>query len=92
MNTNTDLSNAIGRYMADVGQQARAASRIVGRAETRSKDAALVAIADALEAAEDDLCAANRLDMDAGQAAGLAPALLDRLELTAKGVRAMAQG
>ena len=78
--------------MADVGQRARAASRIVGRAETWSKDAALVAIADALEAAEDDLCAANRLDMEAGRTSGLNAALLDRLELTPKGVRGMAQG
>ena len=92
MNTNTETADAIGRYMAEVGQCARAASRIVGRAETRVKDAALRAIADALEAAEEPLIAANRLDMDAGRATGLEPALLDRLELTTKGVRAMAQG
>ncbi|KAB2932085.1 MAG: glutamate-5-semialdehyde dehydrogenase [Candidatus Contendobacter sp.] len=92
MNTNTETVNTIGQYMTEVGQRARAASRIVGRAETRVKDAALHAIADALEAAEDTLRAANRLDMDAGRASGLEPALLDRLELTSKGVRAMAQG
>ena len=92
MNTNADTANAITRYMTDVGQRARAASRIVGRAETRSKDAALLAIADALEAAEDTLRAANHLDMEAGRASGLEPALLDRLELTPKGIRSMAQG
>ena len=92
MNTNADTANAIHQYMTEVGQRARAASRIVGRAETRVKDTALLAIATALEANEERLIAANRLDMDAGQAAGLDPALLDRLELTAKGVRAMAQG
>jgi glutamate-5-semialdehyde dehydrogenase len=78
--------------MTEVGQRARAAARSVGRAETRSKDAALHAIADALEAAEASLRAANQLDMDAGRAGGLEPALLDRLELTPKGIRAMAQG
>ncbi len=57
-----------------------------------SKDAALLAIADALEAAEDTLRAANHLDMEAGRASGLEPALLDRLELTPKGIRSMAQG
>jgi hypothetical protein len=31
-------------------------------------------------------------DMDAGRASGLEPALLDRLEMTPKGVKAMAQG
>lgn len=92
MNTNVDTSSAITRYMTEVGQRARAAARSVGRAETRSKDAALHAIADALEAAEASLRAANQLDMDAGRSAGLEPALLDRLELTPKGIRAMAQG
>lgn len=92
MNMNADSSNAITRYMIEVGQRARAASRLVGRAETRSKDAALHAIADALEAAEQNLRAANQLDMEAGRTAGLEPALLDRLELTPKGIRGMAQG
>jgi len=92
MTMNADTSSAITRYMTEVGQRARAAARIVGRAETRSKDAALHAIAEALEAAETTLRAANQLDMEAGRAAGLEPALLDRLELTPKGIRAMAQG
>ncbi|MFZ1324950.1 MAG: glutamate-5-semialdehyde dehydrogenase [Candidatus Contendobacter sp.] len=83
---------SIERYMTDVGQRARAASRIVGRAETRLKDAALLAIAAALEAAQTALNAANSLDLEAGRASGLESALLDRLELSAKGVRAMAQG
>jgi glutamate-5-semialdehyde dehydrogenase len=38
-------------YMQAVGQRARAASRVIGRAETRQKNAALLAIADAIEAA-----------------------------------------
>ena len=88
----SDANIAITRYMTEVGQRARAASRVVGQAETRSKDAALHAIADALEAAEASLRAANQLDMDAGRASGLEPALLDRLELTPKGVHGMAQG
>ena len=92
MNTNADTANAIHHYMTAVGQHARAASRIVGRAETRLKDAALLAIAIALEAAETELLAENRKDMEAGRASGLEPALLDRLELTPKGVKAMAQG
>jgi glutamate-5-semialdehyde dehydrogenase len=92
MSTDTTTINTIDRYMIGVGQRARAASRIIGRAETRTKDAALLAIAAALESAQDRLVAENRKDMDAGRASGLEPALLDRLELTPKGVRAMAQG
>jgi glutamate-5-semialdehyde dehydrogenase len=92
MSADTTTINTIDRYMIGVGQRARAASRIIGRAETRTKDAALLAIAAALESAQDRLVAENRKDMDAGRASGLEPALLDRLELTPKGVRAMAQG
>ncbi|NMQ18221.1 glutamate-5-semialdehyde dehydrogenase [Candidatus Competibacter phosphatis] len=87
-----ETANAIERYMLDVGRRARAASRVVGRAETRTKNGALLAIAAALEVDEERLLAANRLDMDAGRANGLDAALLDRLELTPKGIRAMAQG
>ncbi len=90
--THTTTVNAIDDYMTAVGQRARAASRIVSRAETRAKDAALLAMADALEAAEAQLLAENQKDMDAGRASGLEPALLDRLEITPKGVKAMAQG
>ena len=90
--TPMETANAIERYMLDVGRRARAASRVVGRAETRTKNGALLAIAAALEADEERLLAANRLDMDAGRANGLDAALLDRLELTPKGIRGMAQG
>jgi glutamate-5-semialdehyde dehydrogenase len=89
---NTNADSNINQYMTEVGQRARAASRLVGRAETRVKDAALRAIAEALEAAGSALLAANQLDMDAGRSAGLDAALLDRLELTSKGIRSMAQG
>ena len=43
-NTNHETTLAIGQYMIQVGQRARAASRIVGRADTRAKDAALLAL------------------------------------------------
>ena len=92
MNTHHETASAIDRYMTGVGQRARAASRVIGCAETRVKNAALLAIAEALTAAEAALLAANQRDLDAGRTAGLEPALLDRLELTTKGVQAMAQG
>ena len=90
--THAEIANAIDRYILDVGRRARAASHIVGRAETQVKNGALLAIAAALEADEERLLAANRRDMEAGRAGGLDAALLDRLELTPKGVRGMAQG
>jgi glutamate-5-semialdehyde dehydrogenase len=57
-----------------------------------AKDAALHAMADALDAATADLLAANARDVAAGQEAGLAAGLLDRLTLTDDRVAVMAQG
>ncbi len=79
-------------YMNSIGQQARAASRAVSRADTNTKNAALEAIAAVLEANEPALLAANAKDMQAGHDSGLDAALLDRLELTSAGVAGMAEG
>jgi len=82
----------IEQYMTDVGRRARAAARAVSRAETRQKNAALEAIAAAIEADDAGLLAANARDMEAGRADGLDAALLDRLELTPGIIAGMAEG
>lgn len=82
----------ISDYMSQLGRQARAAAKRMATATRGEKDAALAAIADMLESSLDDLLAANQRDLAAGRENGLEPALLDRLELTAKGVAAMAEG
>ncbi len=64
-----------------LGQHAKAASRALARASTAQKNAALHAIADGLERSREKILAANALDVADGQAAGLSPALLDRLML-----------
>ena len=74
------------------GGAARAASRLLARADTNAKNAALLAIAAGIERDAAILLAANAADMAAAQAAGLEPALLDRLALTPKGVASMAEG
>ena len=79
-------------YMQSVGRRARAASRVIGRAETRQKNAALLAIAAAIEAASERLESENARDLAAGRRQGLDEALLDRLELNAARIAAMAQG
>ncbi len=84
--------HSIADYMDDLGRRARAAARLLGGAETNAKNAALRAIAAAIETASESLAAANRRDMDAGRASGLDPALLDRLELTPPRIAAMAAG
>ena len=79
-------------YMATIGQQARAASRAIGKAGTGTKNTALLAMADAIEASRDNLIAANQVDLENGKKNGLEPALLDRLELTPKGIDGMIEG
>jgi glutamate-5-semialdehyde dehydrogenase len=78
--------------MQAVGRRARAASRVIGRAETRQKNAALLAIAAAIETASERLKSENGKDLAAGRREGLDEALLDRLELNAARIAAMAQG
>jgi glutamate-5-semialdehyde dehydrogenase len=78
--------------MAELGQRARAASRIIGRAETQAKNNTLLAIADAIEGAEPQLREENLKDLESGRAHGLDNALLDRLELNAPRIAAIAEG
>ena len=78
--------------MNELGQQARAASRELNRANTGQKNTALLAIADAIEARSAELLAANKKDMDAGKENGLDDALLDRLALNDERIAAMAEG
>ncbi len=82
----------IPQYMQGVGVRARAASREIGRAQSGSKDAALHAIANAIEAGATLLKAENEKDMAAGRQHGLDAALLDRLELDDARIAAMAEG
>ena len=82
----------IPTYMQAVGARARAAARETARADTGRKDAALRAIATAIENAAPTLKTENDKDMAAGRERGLDAALLDRLELTAARIALMAAG
>jgi len=82
----------VAAYMDEVGARARAAARIMARAETAAKDAALGAVAAELDGARDALGQANAADLEAGAAKGLDTALLDRLALTPARIDAMIEG
>ena len=82
----------IKAYMQNLGQQARAASRVVAGAETKTKNLALRAIAEQLSAQREFIQAANLRDLESGRANGLESALLDRLELTPSRIDAMIVG
>jgi len=73
-----------------MGKTARAASRKLAVLTTAHKNAALLAIANALEAQAGEVMAQNALDIADGRAQGLSDALLDRLLLTGERLQALA--
>ena len=82
----------VAQYMTQLGEQARAASRLMARADTDSKNKALLAMAEAIDARREALAEANRTDMENGRDKGLDDALLDRLELTPARIDGMIEG
>lgn len=72
--------------------RARAAAGALARLTADEKNAALLKVADALEARRAAIGAANASDVARAQAAGLAPALVDRLTLTDARFAAMVGG
>jgi len=86
MNAHMDIAT----YMQTLGRQARAASRLMAKASTAAKNAALLAMAAGIRARRAELLAANAEDV--AKANGLEPAMLDRLTISPKSVEAMAQG
>jgi len=75
-----------------VARRAKTAAAALAPLPAGVKDAALRAMAQALEAGVDEVLAANALDLDAARAAGAGDAQLDRLALTPARVTAMADG
>ncbi|MEZ5494147.1 MAG: glutamate-5-semialdehyde dehydrogenase [Pseudomonadales bacterium] len=82
----------IQQYMNDVGSRARAAARLVARATTSEKNAALLAIAEVLQSRREQVLQANAEDVAAGRANGLDAALLDRLSINDKTFDGMLEG
>jgi glutamate-5-semialdehyde dehydrogenase len=82
----------VRNYINQLGRQARVASRILSQATTRNKNDALLSIADSIMENKTALIAINSKDLDAGEKHGLDAALLDRLELNAERIDAMAEG
>lgn len=72
-------------------QRARAARTAMALADTDTKNAALRAMADALEAHTGAILAANGLDLEAARGA-ISDVMLDRLALSEARIKGMAQG
>jgi glutamate-5-semialdehyde dehydrogenase len=82
----------IKQYMKSVGLQARAASRIMAQADTATKNRALTEIATALQNQSAQLLAENAKDVAMARTSGLDAASVDRLTLTEKTIKGMAEG
>src|SRR5664279_1114988 len=67
--------------LRDLGRRAKDASYVLAHASTEQKNAALLAVADALDANVEPILAENCLDLEDGQKAGLSDALIDRMSL-----------
>ncbi len=78
--------------MQQLGGRAKAAGRLLATASTEAKNAALTAAADLLVQRADSILDANGRDVAREDAAGMAPALLDRLRLSEARIGAMADG
>jgi glutamate-5-semialdehyde dehydrogenase len=88
MNAPADIKS----YMLKVGQRARVAAREAARADTDTKNRALLTAAKALRRDAKKLIAANAVDIQSAQIAGKDAAFIDRLTLTDRTIEAMAAG
>lgn len=73
-------------------QAAKQAAAKLAVTSTAVKNAALLAMAAALEAKQSEILAANERDMTAAAAKGMKSSMLDRLKLTAERISGMADG
>lgn len=76
----------------EMAVRARAASAVLRRLDAAEKNAALLAIAAALEEAKADIISANDEDIRVAKAGGLGASMVDRLTLTEARFRAMVDG
>ncbi len=75
-----------------LGRRAKAASRLLAGASTPAKNGALITAADLLAERAHEIRAANEVDLEAAQAAGMQSGPLDRLRLTDSRLEGMADG
>lgn len=82
-------TNELVKAKAQAAKQAAAKLAVTS---TAVKNAALLAMAAALEAQQSEILAANERDMTAAAAKGMKSSMLDRLKLTAERISGMADG
>ena len=88
----SEVTNDIVAYMQALGRAAQLAARQLARAGTREKNAALLAAANEIDKQIAAILAANAKDVQRAKVGGNDDAFIDRLTLTEKSIRAMAEG
>ncbi|MDR6755756.1 glutamate-5-semialdehyde dehydrogenase [Mycoplana sp. BE70] len=83
-------SSDVTELMAEIGRNARAASRPLALATTATKNAALEAMAQVILSDRDQILAANAIDLARAREGRLAASLIDRLTLTPERIDAIA--
>ena len=86
-----DVSDVIG-HVRQIGRAAREASVAMSAADSRSKDQALLKIAQLLRQHPHHVKQANAIDLDRARKSGVQSALLDRLTLDDDAIEQMALG
>jgi glutamate-5-semialdehyde dehydrogenase len=84
--------NGTANDVVDIARRSKVAAAQLALLPRSVKDAALTAMADALDSQKDDILAANSRDLEKGRDDGLSTAVLDRLTLTPKRIGEMAAG
>ncbi len=80
----------ISAEMKKLGQQAKEAAAVLARLSVTEKNVGLIAMADSLEAHQQDILAANEQDIVLARESGLAEPLVERLTINAERVKGMA--
>ena len=86
------MSSNLAEEMQAIGKAARKAATVLRSASAETRNRALVKAARAIRANARKILSANAQDLAAARAAGLSPAMLDRLELNEARIAAMAKG
>ena len=76
------MQETANQIVHEMALKARAAAAALRRLDSAEKNAALLAIADALDAAKGEVFAANAEDVASARSAGISEAMIDRLTLT----------
>src|SRR6478735_7979470 len=85
------IDPAVVEHVTTLAERARVASRRLALMSRAEKDAALLQLADAVDAAAAEVIAANGEDLERGRAKGMSESLQDRLRLDDARVAAVAQ-